>query len=267
MFQKLILLKCKTYRNQCKAEEPEIKLPTFIRSWRKQENSRKYLLFHWLCKSFWLYWSQQTVENSSRDENTRPILPVSWETCMQVKKQQLEPYWNNWLVQFGKRVRQGCILSPCLPNVYLECCAVLSRFSHVHLFVALWTVAHQVPLPMWILQARILQWVAMPPSGDFPDPGIKPVSPALAGEFFTTSTTWEASSFSVSSLVPWASICISSGHRLHLISPQNDYIICGVHHAKCQAGWVTSWNQNCWEKPQQPQICRWCHFNGRNKRK
>ena len=62
---------------------------------------------------------------------------------------------------------------------------MLSRFSHVHLFVALWTVAHQVPLPMWILQARILQWVAVPPSGDFPHPGIKPMSPALASGFFT----------------------------------------------------------------------------------
>ena len=40
-----------------------------------------------------------------------------------------------------------------------------------------------------ILQARILEWVAIS------NPGIKPVSlmsPALAGGFFTTSATWEA---------------------------------------------------------------------------
>ena len=33
-----------------------------------------------------------------------------------------------------------------------------------------------------------------PSAGDLPNPGIKPtslVSPALAGEFFATSTTWE----------------------------------------------------------------------------
>ena len=45
-----------------------------------------------------------------------------------------------------------------------------------------------------ILQARILEWVAMPISGHLLDPGIKPVSltsPALTGGFFTTSTTWE----------------------------------------------------------------------------
>ena len=31
--------------------------------------------------------------------------------------------------------------------------------------------------------------------------------------------------------------------------------------AKCQAGWITSWNQDCWEIHQQPQICRWYHSN------
>ena len=46
-----------------------------------------------------------------------------------------------------------------------------------------------------ILQARILEWDAMPPPGDLPDPGIEPeslTSPTLAGGFCTTSTTWEA---------------------------------------------------------------------------
>ena len=46
---------------------------------------------------------------------------------------------------------------------------------------------------MGIIQARILEWVAGPL--DLPNPGMEPASltsPALAGEFFTTSTTWEA---------------------------------------------------------------------------
>ena len=50
-----------------------------------------------------------------------------------------------------------------------------------------------------IFQAGILEWVAMTLPGDLPNPGIEPVplmSPALAGGFFTTSTTWEALSFS-----------------------------------------------------------------------
>ena len=37
-----------------------------------------------------------------------------------------------------------------------------------------------------ILQARILEWVAISSSGDLPHPGIVPVSPALAGGFLTT---------------------------------------------------------------------------------
>ena len=37
-----------------------------------------------------------------------------------------------------------------------------------------------------ISQARILEWVVISTSRDFPDPGIKPESPPLAGGFFTT---------------------------------------------------------------------------------
>ena len=32
---------------------------------------------------------------------------------------------------------------------------------------------------------------------------------------------------------------------------------------KMLAGWITSWNQDCWEKYQQTQIWRWYHSNGR----
>ena len=40
-------------------------------------------------------------------------------------------------------------------------------------------------------------------------------------------------------------------------------VLCRVHHVKYPAGWITSWNQDWWEKYQQPQICRWYHSNGR----
>ena len=39
-----------------------------------------------------------------------------------------------------------------------------------------------------------------------------------------------------------------------------------VYHAKCWAGWSTSWNQDCQQKHRQPQICRWYHSNGRKQR-
>ena len=59
----------------------------------------------------------------------------------------------------------------------------------------LWTIAHQACLSSGTLQARILEWVVMPSSGDLRKPGIKPthlISLALEGRFFSTSATWEA---------------------------------------------------------------------------
>ena len=41
---------------------------------------------------------------------------------------------------------------------------LLSHFTHVRLFVILWTVIHQAPLSHRILQARILEQVALPSS-------------------------------------------------------------------------------------------------------
>ena len=70
-----------------------------------------------------------------------------------------------------------------------------------------------------ILQARILEWVACPPPGALPNPGIKPISlmsPKLAGRFFTTSTTWEALFNMVNSQPKYWSINFS-------ISSSNEY--------------------------------------------
>ena len=74
-----------------KAEEPEIKLPTSTGSSKKQESSRKTSISAFLtmpkplsvwisinCGKFWKRWDYQTT------------WPASWETYMQVRKQQLE---------------------------------------------------------------------------------------------------------------------------------------------------------------------------------
>ena len=47
--------------------------------------------------------------------------PASWESCMQVKKQQFEHEMEptDWY-KIGKGVCQGCISSPCLFNLYAE---------------------------------------------------------------------------------------------------------------------------------------------------
>ena len=74
-----------------KTEEPEIKVPTSTGSSKKQESSRKTPISVLLtmpkpltvsitvnCGKFWKRWEYQTT------------WPASWETYMQVRKQQLE---------------------------------------------------------------------------------------------------------------------------------------------------------------------------------
>ena len=97
-----------------KAEEPEMKLPTSVRSSKKQESSRKTStsalltmpksLTVWIttnCRKFLKRWEYQTT------------WLASWEICMQVKKQQLELDMEQHWFQIGKGVHQGCILSSC----------------------------------------------------------------------------------------------------------------------------------------------------------
>ena len=55
----------------------------------------------------------------------------------------------------------------------------------------LWTVAHQAPLSMGIIQAKYWRGLPCPPPGDLPNPGIEPRSAVLVGMFYTTMATWE----------------------------------------------------------------------------
>ena len=73
-----------------KAEEPEIKLPISVGSYKKQDNSRKNIYFCFIdyakafdcvehnCGKFLKRWEDQTT------------WPASWETYMQVRKHKLE---------------------------------------------------------------------------------------------------------------------------------------------------------------------------------
>ena len=72
---------------------------------------------------------------------------------------------------------------------------MLSHFSPVRFFASLWIVAHQSPLSVGFSRQEYWSGLLHSPPGDLPDPEIKPtslMSPALAGGFFTISTTWEA---------------------------------------------------------------------------
>ena len=61
-----------------------------------------------------------TVENSERDRNTRPPdLPPKKSASGQEAKVRTGHGTVDWF-QTGKRVFQGCILLPCLFNLYAE---------------------------------------------------------------------------------------------------------------------------------------------------
>ena len=67
----------------------------------------------------------------------------------------------------------------------LQAC-MLSCFSHVWLFVTLWTVARKAPLSMGFSRQEYWSGLPCPPPGDLPDPGIEPMSlasSALVGKF------------------------------------------------------------------------------------
>ena len=106
-----------------KAEEPEIKLPTSVGSWKKQENSRKTSTSALLSTEKPLtvcITSQQTLENSQRDGNTRPpYLPPEKSVAGQEATFRIGHGTADWF-QIGKGVCQGCILSLCLFNLYAE---------------------------------------------------------------------------------------------------------------------------------------------------
>ena len=74
------------------------------------------------------------------------------------------------------------------------CVCVLIHFSHVRLSYPM-DCSPQAPLSMGFPREEYWSRLPFPPPGDLPDSGIEPASlipPELEGEFFTTSTTWEA---------------------------------------------------------------------------
>ena len=106
-----------------KAEEPEIKLPTFIGSYKKQENSRKKIYFCFIdyAKAFdcvdhnklWKILKRMGIPDylTSLLRN----LYAGQETTVRTGHVTMD-----WF-KLGKEVRQGYILSPCLFNLYPEC--------------------------------------------------------------------------------------------------------------------------------------------------
>ena len=64
---------------------------------------------------------------------------------------------------------------------------VLSHFSHDWLFVTLWTVTHQAPLPMEFYRQEYWSGLPFLSPGDLSHSGIKSMSPALQANSLTQS--------------------------------------------------------------------------------
>ena len=105
----------------------------------------------------------------------------------------------------------------------------------VRLFVTPWTVAHQAPLFMGILQARILEWIAMPSSrGIVPTQGLNPGLPAAAKSLQSCPTLCDPTDGSPpGSPVPgilqartleWVAIAFSQVSLVTTKSPAHTYI-------------------------------------------
>ena len=96
-------------------------IANIVGSSKKQESARKTSTSALLTTPKpLLCGSQQTVDNSSKDGNTRPLhLPPEKSVCRSRSKVRTRHGTTDWF-QIGKGVRQGCILSPCLLNLYAE---------------------------------------------------------------------------------------------------------------------------------------------------
>ena len=68
--------------------------------------------------------------------------------------------------------------------MYDLCCAMLSRFSHVQLFMNPWTVACQAPLSTRFPRQEYWNGLLFPSPEDLPNTGIKSASPALASGLY-----------------------------------------------------------------------------------
>ena len=83
----------------------------------------------------------------------------------------------------ARNVPQGCLtVSWLVPPLSPHACSISQLCSTV----TPWTAARQTPLPMGCSRQEYQSGLPFPSPGDHPDPGIEPMSPALAGAFFPT---------------------------------------------------------------------------------
>ena len=165
------------------AEEIESKLSTFVGSWRKQGDSRKASTSaSLLCKTL------DCVHHNKLWKILKDMEVTGYFTCLLTNlysgQEGTIRTWHGIAVRFktGKGVWQGCILSPCLFNLYAEWKS--ESISHSAMSNSLWP--QQAPLPMEFSRQEYWSVLPFPSPGDHPDPGIEPGSPILKADSSTS---------------------------------------------------------------------------------
>ena len=104
-----------------KAEEPEIKLPTSVGSLKKQESSRKTSTSALLTMpkplTVWITTNWKILKEMGIPDHITCLLRNLY--AGQEATVRIGHGTTDWF-QIGKGVCQGCILSPCLFNLYAE---------------------------------------------------------------------------------------------------------------------------------------------------
>ena len=104
-----------------KAEEPEIKLPTSAGSWKKQESFRKTstsaLLSMQKPLTVWITINWKILREMGIPDHLTCLLRNVYAGQEAIVRTGHGT--TDWF-QIGKGVRQGCMLSPCLFNLYAE---------------------------------------------------------------------------------------------------------------------------------------------------
>ena len=148
----------------------------------------------------------------------------------------------------------------------------LDTVSRVQLFAAPWAIACQAPLSMEFFRQGYWSGLPFSSPGDLPVPGSNPHPLCLLH--------WQVNSLP---LVPPGAVPTRMCHfprespwhlppawiQCPFHQPSIFYVLITSTYVFPDASYILThlnWDQDCREKYQQPQICRWHHTNGRKQR-
>ena len=140
-----------------------------------------------ICKIFYIFiifdftlmlWGREDWEESLWNQKRK--LRLTEDKCIPSPR-------HSYIVQFSRSVLSDSSQPHGLQHASLPCSSPtpgseVKSLSHVWLFAIPWTVVNQASLSMGFSRQENWSGLPFPFSGDLPDPGIKPRSPALQAD-------------------------------------------------------------------------------------